>query len=80
MFFNIFLLILAIIGLILFTNSLKKEQKLSAFFGTIMLLTPLIYLTIGVEFIPMTPPIGLLIIHYFSSVGDKYSEQRQNDV
>lgn len=80
MFFNTFLLALAITGLILFAYGLKNEQKLSAFFGIIILLVPLIYLTIGINFIAAAPIIGLLIIYYFPSVGEKYSAHNQNDV
>lgn len=64
-FLSILLFVFSIIGLGLLIYGLKKEGKISAIFGTVFLIAPIIYLTIGVEFVALTPIISLLVIYYF---------------
>lgn len=62
---SILLLVFSIIGLGLLTYGLKKDGKISAIFGTVFLMAPIIYLTIGVEFVALAPVMSLFVNYYF---------------
>lgn len=60
---DIFFLILATGGLLLFAYGLNKNSGLSAYFGSLLVFAPMAWLTLGVAFLPMTPVLALLIIY-----------------
>ncbi|CAM4338867.1 hypothetical protein [Jeotgalicoccus halotolerans] len=60
---NIFFLILVIAGLFLFAHGLSTNGKLSVLFGSLFVLVPLVWLTIGNEFIALAPILALVIIY-----------------
>lgn len=63
MLLDIFFLILAIGGLFLFATGLNTNSSLSVFFGSLFVLAPIAYLTLGVAFLPLTPVLALVIIY-----------------
>ena len=60
---DIFFLILATGGLLLFAYGLDTNSSLSVFFGSLFVLVPIAWLTFGVDFLPLTPVLALLIIY-----------------
>ncbi len=60
---DIFFLILATGGLFLFAYGLNTNSSLSVFFGSLFVLAPIAWLTLGVAFLPLTPVLALVIIY-----------------
>lgn len=66
---DIFFLILTICGLLLFAYGLKINSSLSVFFGSLIALAPVSWLTFGVGFLPMIPVLALVIIYVLQKKG-----------
>ena len=66
---NIFFLILVIAGLFLFAHGLSNNGNLSVLFGSLFVLVPMVWLTIGNEFIVFAPVLALLMIYVLQRKG-----------
>ena len=66
---NIFSFILVIAGLFLFAHGLSTNGNLSVLFGSLFVLVPMVWLTIGNEFIALAPVLALLMIYVLQRKG-----------
>ncbi|WP_213809928.1 hypothetical protein [Jeotgalicoccus sp. WY2] len=66
---DISILILAAAGLFLFASGLNKNNGLSAYFGSLFVLAPMVWMTIGSVFLSFTPVLALIIIYVLQKKG-----------
>ncbi len=66
---NIFFFILVIAGLFLFAHGLSTNGNLSVLFGSLFVLVPMVWLTIGNEFIALAPVLALVIMYVLQHKG-----------
>lgn len=71
---NLLMILVVMLGLILFAFGIMKAKDIQVFFGALIVLTPIFWLTFGFNLLPLAPIFSLSIMYFVRATESKKSE------